>query len=209
MLFRATALALFGASALSLAPAIAQDSAPPAPAPSPAPSAMPATTIADAIATAPNLSTLAAALKATDLSATLAGPGPYTVFAPDNDAFGRLGAQVAQLMQPQNKALLARILGYHVVPGALDAQALLKQVQAGGGKTVLTTMEGEPLTVTLEKVQGNDALVLSDVEGNKAYPLKFDLKQSNGVVHVINGVLLPSQKVPAPSPSPAPGGDVR
>lgn len=139
-------------------------------------------------AAAPNLSTLVTALKAADLVATLSGPGPFTVFAPTNDAFGRLAAgTVDTLMKPENKATLAKVLTYHVVPGAITLEQLKQQMTAGGGTTSLTTVEGEALSVT----DVNGAIQLTDVNGNKSYVEVPDVRQSNGVVHVVNGVLIP------------------
>lgn len=139
-------------------------------------------------AAAPNLSTLVTAVKAAGLDATLAGPGPFTVFAPTNDAFGRLApGTVDTLMKPANKPALTKVLTYHVVPGAITLEQLKAQITAGGGKATLTTVEGEPLVAAIE---GN-GISLSDVSGNKSYIEIADVKQSNGVVHVVNGVLVP------------------
>jgi uncharacterized surface protein with fasciclin (FAS1) repeats len=139
-------------------------------------------------AAAPNLTTLVTALKAADLVATLSGPGPFTVFAPTNDAFGRLAAgTVDTLMKPENKATLVKVLTYHVVPGTITLEQLKQQIAAGGGTATLTTVEGEALSVT----DINGAIQLSDVNGNKSYVEVADVRQSNGVVHVVNGVLIP------------------
>jgi uncharacterized surface protein with fasciclin (FAS1) repeats len=145
-------------------------------------------TIAENTAAAPNLTTLVGAIKAADLTATLSGPGPFTVFAPTNDAFTRLPAgELATLMKPEYKATLAKILNYHVVPGALTYDQLKQQIAAGGGTAKLTTVEGSPLTVT----QADGTLLLTDVNGNKSYVETPDVRQSNGIVHVVNGVVLP------------------
>jgi len=139
-------------------------------------------------AAAPNLTTLVTALKAADLVATLSGPGPFTVFAPTNEAFGRLAAgTVDTLMKPENKATLVKVLTYHVVPGTITLEQLKQQIAAGGGTTTLTTVEGEALSVT----DLNGAIQLTDVNGNKSYVEVPDVRQSNGVVHVVNGVLIP------------------
>lgn len=224
MTVRSVTLTLFGSAALVLSPALAAaqtSGGTPTPAPSPGATPTPAATpnptvggvemlptrtIIDNASAAPTLSTLVSAVKAADLTATLSGPGPFTVFAPNNEAFARLGDQLAPLLRPERKPLLAKILTYHVVPGNYDAEALLKLAQAGGGKATLTTVEGEPLTVSLEKIQGKDALVLVDVNGGKAYPLQYNVKQSNGMVHIINGILLPTQKTDAPAGGAAPTG---
>ncbi len=139
-------------------------------------------------AAAPNLTTLVSAAKGADLIATLSGPGPYTVFAPDNDAFGRLApGMVDALMKPVNKATLARLLTYHVVPGIITLDELNQRVKAGGGRAILATVEGEPLTVT----NPDGAILLTDVNGNTSHIEMPDLRQSNGIVHVVNAVLIP------------------
>jgi uncharacterized surface protein with fasciclin (FAS1) repeats len=145
-------------------------------------------TIAENAAAAPNLTTLVGAIKAADLTATLSGPGPFTVFAPTNDAFTRLPpGELATLMKPEYKATLAKILNYHVVQGAMTYDQLKQQIAAGGGTAKLTTVEGSPLTVT----QADGTLLLTDVNGNKSYLETPDVRQSNGIVQVVNGVLLP------------------
>ena len=146
------------------------------------------TIIANASA-APNLSTLVKAITAADLTATLSGPGPYTVFAPTDDAFTRLPPDtLAQLMKPENKALLAKVLTYHVVPGTIDFAQLKAQIAAGNGTATLTTVAGQPLKVT---ITGNNVVTLTSVNGNVSYLETPDVHQSNGIVHVVNGVLLP------------------
>lgn len=145
-------------------------------------------TIAANAAAAPNLSTLVAAVKAAGLVETLSGPGPLTVFAPTNEAFARLApGTVDTLLKPENKASLTKVLTYHVVPGALTAADLTARVTAGGGTATLTSVEGDPLTFTM--TEGH--LTLTDVGGNKSYVEVGDVRQSNGVVHVVNGVLVP------------------
>jgi len=146
------------------------------------------TIVANASA-APNLSTLVKAITAADLTATLSGPGPYTVFAPTNDAFTRLPPDtLAQLLKPENKALLAKVLTYHVVPGTIDFAQLKAQIAAGNGTATLTTVAGQPLKVT---ITGNNVVTLTSVNGNVSYLETPDVHQSNGIVHVVNGVLLP------------------
>jgi uncharacterized surface protein with fasciclin (FAS1) repeats len=204
-LLRIPALALAPALAL---PAFAQTTpaAPPAgPAPqtaAPAPGAAAApnpaiggaamdatkTIIANA-STAPTLSTFVKAITAADLTATLSGPGPYTVFAPTDDAFTRLPPDtLAQLMKPENKALLAKVVTYHVVRGTIDFAQLKAQIAAGNGTATLTTVAGQPLKVT---ITGNNVVTLTSVNGNVSYLETPDVHQSNGIVHVVNGVLLP------------------
>nr|WP_239555831.1 fasciclin domain-containing protein [Sphingomonas sp. JUb134] len=144
--------------------------------------------IVENLAAAPNLATLVNALKAAGVDAALAGPGPFTVFAPDNDAFGRLApGTMDTLLKPENKATLAKILNYHVVSGKLDAVTLKKQIESAGGTLTLTTVAGQPLTAGLE----NGAITLTDANGTKAYVTTYDVDQSNGVFHVVNGVLVP------------------
>lgn len=132
--------------------------------------------------------TLVAAVKAADLVTTLKSKGPFTVFAPTNAAFDKLPAgTVNNLLKPENKAQLAKILTYHVVSGNLDAPAVVAAIKAGNGKAVVTTVSGGKLTVTLDK----DKVKLTDEAGNSAYVVVADLKGSNGVVHVIDSVVLP------------------
>lgn len=170
----------------------------PTPAPTPTPAAsvtvggaemLPTSTIVENASKASNLTTLVQAVTAAGLAPTLSGPGPFTVFAPSNDAFARLApGTVENLLKPENKAALTKVLTYHVVAGKLDSEALKAQVQAGGGKATLTTVAGDPLTATVE----NGALVLTDASGNKSYVTQYDVGQSNGIVHVVNGVVVPT-----------------
>ena len=133
-------------------------------------------------------STLVAAVKAADLVATLKSAGPFTVFAPTNAAFDKLPeGTVANLLKPENKAQLAKILTYHVVSGNLDAAAVMDAIKNGNGKAVLTTVSGGKLTASLD----TGKVRLTDESGNSALVTVADLKGTNGVVHVINGVLLP------------------
>jgi len=133
--------------------------------------------------------TLVAAVKAADLVATLKGKGPFTVFAPTNAAFEKLPeGTVASLLKPENKAQLTKILTYHVVSGNLNAAAVIAAIKKGKGKAVLTTISGGKLIGTLD---GNK-VKLTDESGNSVYVIATDLKGSNGVVHVIDGVVLPN-----------------
>lgn len=132
--------------------------------------------------------TLVAAVKAADLVATLKGTGPFTVFAPTNDAFDTLPeGTVETLLKPENKAQLSKILTYHVVSGNIDAAGVLAAIKNGKGSVVLKTVSGGMLTASLE----NDKVKLTDENGNSAFVIAADLKASNGVVHVIDGVVLP------------------
>ncbi|MEO7743927.1 MAG: fasciclin domain-containing protein [Usitatibacter sp.] len=133
--------------------------------------------------------TLVAAVKAADLVQTLKGPGPYTVFAPTNDAFAMLPAgTVDTLLMPANKPMLSKTLTYHVVSGAFDSAALRQRVAAGNGKAMLRTVEGENLTVTS---RGN-GLAITDARGATANITIADVTQSNGVIHVVDKVLMPA-----------------
>lgn len=132
--------------------------------------------------------TLVAAVKAADLVATLQGAGPFTVFAPVNAAFEKLPAgTVSTLLKPENKATLAKVLTYHVVAGNIDAAAVVKAITDGKGKAVLTTVSGGKLTASI--VDGK--VILTDENGGTATVTATDLKAGNGIVHVIDGVVLP------------------
>jgi len=146
-------------------------------------------TIAVNIAKAPNLTTLVKAVSAAGLNTTLEGPGPYTFFAPTNAAFGRLApGTVEALLKPENKASLVKLLDYSIVAGRITAANLRRRIAAGNGTTRLTTIEGDRLTVTLTQ----NIITLTDVNGNKSYVQADDIAQSNGIVHVVNGVLIPN-----------------
>jgi uncharacterized surface protein with fasciclin (FAS1) repeats len=132
--------------------------------------------------------TLVAAVKAAGLVDTLKGAGPFTVFAPTNAAFEKLPAgTVDMLLKPENKDKLKTILTYHVVAGKLDAAALTERVKAGGGRAELTTVSGDRLWV----IASGDRLQLKDKTGHMALISTPDVYQSNGVIHVINTVVLP------------------
>jgi uncharacterized surface protein with fasciclin (FAS1) repeats len=133
--------------------------------------------------------TLVAAVKAAGLVDTLEGPGPFTVFAPTNEAFAALPAgTVDTLVKPENKAMLTGILTYHVVAGKLDAAALKRMIKAGHGVATLTTVNGAPLTAMMN---GPDNIVLKDAKGGVSTISTYDVYQSNGVIHVIDHVLMP------------------
>jgi uncharacterized surface protein with fasciclin (FAS1) repeats len=133
--------------------------------------------------------TLVAAVKAADLVDTLSGKGPFTVFAPTNDAFAKLPAgTVDTLLKPENKGQLTQVLTYHVVPGRLTAKDLMAAVEKGGGKAMLKTVEGEDLTVEIK----DGSLWIWDAKGDAAKITIKNVMQSNGVIHVIDTVLLPS-----------------
>ena len=124
----------------------------------------------------------------TTLVAALKGQGPFTVFAPTNAAFEALPAgTVEALLKPENKADLGGVLAYHVVPGKVDAATLAAQVAAGNGKATLKTVQGGTLTASLD----GDRVVLADARNGKVHVTAADLSGDNGMVHVIDGVLLP------------------
>ena len=132
--------------------------------------------------------TLVAAVKAAGLVNTLEGDGPFTVFAPTNEAFDKLPkGTVANLLKPENKAQLVKILTYHVVPGKYDSKALMMLIRQGHGKAMLKTASGDMLTF---RMKGHHLWVI-DGKGDKAMVTIKDVYQSNGVIHVINRVLLP------------------
>ncbi len=133
--------------------------------------------------------TLVAAVKAAGLVDTLEGAGPFTVFAPTNEAFARLPAgTVDTLLKPENKQMLTTILTYHVVPGRLTEADIDAKIKQGGGKAMMKTVQGEDLTFT----RGAGHLWVIDAKGDKAEVTIPNVMQSNGVIQVINKVLLPS-----------------
>jgi uncharacterized surface protein with fasciclin (FAS1) repeats len=133
--------------------------------------------------------TLVAAVKAAGLVDTLSGPGPFTVFAPTNEAFAKLPAgTVETLLKPENKATLTKILTYHVVPGRMTAANLMKAIKDSEGEAKLKTVSGDWLMV---KQAGPGKLTITDAKGDVAMVTIPDVLQSNGVIHVIDTVLLP------------------
>ena len=132
--------------------------------------------------------TLVAAVKAAGLVDTLKSPGPFTVFAPVNSAFAALPAgTVDNLLKPASKAALTKVLTYHVVPGRVSAADLVKQINAGGGKAMLKTASGGMLTASLV---GSNVMITDDGGGSAKVTIA-DVNQSNGVIHVVDKVLLP------------------
>ena len=132
--------------------------------------------------------TLVTAVKAAGLVDTLSGAGPFTVFAPTNEAFDALPkGTVDTLVKPENKETLTKILTYHVVSGRYTAKDLMALVTKGGGKASLTSVQGEPLTV----MQVGNALTVTDAKGGVAHVTIGDVIQSNGVIHVVDKVLMP------------------
>ena len=133
--------------------------------------------------------TLVAAVKAAGLVETLSGPGPFTVFAPTDKAFGKLPAgTVETLVKPENKEMLTKILTYHVVSGKVSAADLIKMINDNGGKAEVKTVQGETLTAMLK----GKKVVLTDAKGGTATVTIADVNQSNGVIHVIDSVLMPN-----------------
>ena len=132
--------------------------------------------------------TLVAAVKAAGLVDTLQGPGPFTVFAPVNDAFAALPAgTVDNLLKPESKGTLTAVLTYHVVPGRLNSQALSRLIKQGNGKASLKTVQGEELWVSMN----GDKIAITDAKGGMATVSIANVNQSNGVIHVIDKVLMP------------------
>jgi len=133
--------------------------------------------------------TLVAAVKAAGLVETLEGAGPFTVFAPTNEAFNKLPAgTVETLLKPENKATLSKVLTYHVVAGRFSAQDLMKMIKEGNGKAELTTVEGGKLWA----MQNGKTIVLKDEKGDTATVTIANVFQSNGVIHVIDAVVMPN-----------------
>ncbi|XZF14412.1 fasciclin domain-containing protein [Chitinophagaceae bacterium MMS25-I14] len=132
--------------------------------------------------------TLVAAVKAAGLVETLQGAGPFTVFAPTNAAFNMLPkGTVDNLLKPENKDKLTSVLTYHVVAGNMDSKALMAMVKEGGGKAMLKTVNGEELSV----MQKGNMIWVKDAKGNVAKVTISDVYQSNGVIHVVDHVLMP------------------
>jgi uncharacterized surface protein with fasciclin (FAS1) repeats len=134
--------------------------------------------------------TLVAAVKAAGLVEVLQSAGPFTVFAPVNAAFSKLPAgTVETLLKPENKATLTAVLTYHVVAGRISAAELVQQIKAGKGKATLTTVQGGTLTAMMK----GKKIVLKDEKGGTSTITIKDVNQSNGVIHVINSVVLPGK----------------
>ena len=132
--------------------------------------------------------TLVAAIKAAGLVDTLSGPGPFTVFAPTNAAFAKLPAgTVESLVKPENKDTLTGILTYHVVSGRMDSKAIAAAIKAGGGKATFKTVQGNALSASMS----GGKLKLIDAKGNASVVTIKDVYQSNGVIHVVDTVLMP------------------
>jgi len=149
----------------------------------------PSKTIVENAVNSKDHTTLVAAVKAAGLVDTLSGKRPFTAFAPTNDAFAKLPAgTVETLVKPESKPTLTRILTYHVVAGKLGAADLMKAIKDGGGKATLKTVEGENLTA----MQSGSTIEITDAKGGKSKVTIADVNQSNGVIHVVDTVLMPA-----------------
>jgi len=133
--------------------------------------------------------TLVAAVKAAGLVETLKGKGPFTVFAPVNSAFAALPAgTVDTLLKPENKGLLTKILTYHVLAGNYDSKSIVKAITKGGGRATFTTVSGGKLSASLN----GSSVILTDEKGGTSTVTIADVKQSNGVIHVIDAIVMPN-----------------
>jgi uncharacterized surface protein with fasciclin (FAS1) repeats len=144
--------------------------------------------VVDIAASSNSFSTLVTAVKAADLVGALKGDGPFTVFAPTNDAFAKIDANtLGALLKPENKSKLTSILTYHVIKGKLTASDVVAALKKGKGKVTLTTLSGSKITV----VQNDKGIWLKDANGNYSKISKTDVMGSNGVIHVIDSVVMP------------------
>ena len=147
-----------------------------------------AQTVVDAAVSNKDFSTLVTALKAADLVGALSGDGPFTVFAPNNDAFAKIDPEaLADLLKPENVKALSNILTYHVVPGKLMASDITKALKNGYGKTKLTALNGQKFVARSK----GDKIFLKDKDGNMSEVIATDVTGTNGVIHVIDSVIMP------------------
>ena len=145
-------------------------------------------TIVDAAVSNKDFSTLVTALKAADLVDALSGEGPFTVFAPNNDAFAKIDSEtLANLLKPENVKALTNILTYHVVSGKLMASDVANALKSGNGKVELTALNGQTITA----VSKDGKIFLEDSQGNMSEIIATDVAGSNGVIHVISSVVMP------------------
>ena len=150
--------------------------------------AMISVNVVETIVASPNHTTLESLVKSAGLVETLSGDGPFTVFAPTDAAFSRVPSEtVTALTQASNREMLSGVLTYHVVSGRYTAQDLMQRISSGGGSTTLTTVQGTQLTASIE----GDFVKITDATGATAYVETADIMNSNGVIHSINGVLMP------------------
>lgn len=148
----------------------------------------PSRTIVENAVNSPDHTTLVAAVKAAGLADTLSGAGPFTVFAPTNAAFDKLPAgTVDTLLLADNRAMLQSVLTYHVVPGRLTAADLMRMIAAGNGQARLTTVQGGTLTAQMM----GDTIMLVDAKGGMSHVTQGDVMQSNGVIHVVDSIVMP------------------
>jgi uncharacterized surface protein with fasciclin (FAS1) repeats len=135
-----------------------------------------------------NFTTLVAAVKAAELVETLSGDGPFTVFAPTNDAFAKLPAGTVEgLLEPESKGTLTSILTYHVVSGSFNAAAVIDAINSNNGKFTVTTVQGEDITLSLK----DGKVMLTDAKGGMATVVIADVEASNGIIHAIDSVVMP------------------
>ena len=147
-----------------------------------------AQTIVDAAVSNKDFSTLVTALKAADLVGALSGEGPFTVFAPNNEAFAKIDAEtLGNLLKPENVKTLSNILTYHVVSGKLMASDVANALKSGYGKAKLTALNGQNITAKSK----NGKIYLEDSQGNMSEIIATDVAGSNGVIHVISSVVMP------------------
>ena len=146
-------------------------------------------TVVDIAASNDNFSTLVTAVKAAELAGALSGEGPFTVFAPTNAAFGKIdGKTLNSLLEPENKKTLQSILTYHVIAGNLQAKDVVAALKKGKGKASVKTLNGQEITV----LQKDGKIWLKDAKGNYSEIVKTDIMGSNGVIHVIDTVVMPN-----------------
>ena len=147
-----------------------------------------AQTVVDAAVSNKDFSTLVTALKAADLVGALSGEGPFTVFAPNNDAFSKIDAgTLGDLLKPENVKALSNILTYHVVSGKLMASDVVNALKSGNGKVDLTALNGQ----TIIAISKGGKIYLEDSQGNMSEIIATDVAGSNGVIHVISSVVMP------------------
>lgn len=161
------------------------------PAPRPAPTSAPvnASTVLTLAQADPDFTTLVSAIQTAGMEATLNGPGPFTVFAPNNAAFEKIpAARRDALTSPEGRADLTQLLAYHVAPGRLDAAALAQRIQAGGGSLVLTTLQGGTLTA---RTDAGGSITLTDSAGSVSRVVEADMAAGNGVIHALDTVAAP------------------
>ena len=188
MKLSALAGAVSAAALLAAAPAALADHQPGVTSPAIAVAVDPSGTIVEAAVASPDHTILVAAVTAAGLVETLSGEGPFTVFAPTDAAFAALSDGVVEaLVQPENKAVLTKVLTYHVVAGRVTAADVIGLIEAGGGSAAIETLSGDTLTASLR----DGAVILTDENGGVATVTQADILQSNGVIHVTDAVSVP------------------